>query len=54
MADLKRRKLAGLATAMAGSVMAGTNAQGAPILTDPILMKAHQEIEWVNPMGNAA
>ena len=39
MADLKRRKLAGLATAMAGSVMAGTNAQGAPILTDPILMK---------------
>lgn len=39
MADLKRRKLAGLATAMAGSVMAGTNVQGAPILTDPILMK---------------
>jgi carboxymethylenebutenolidase len=39
MATLKRRTLAGLATAMAGSVMAGAEVQGAPVVTDPALIK---------------
>lgn len=43
MAELKRRTLAGLATALAGSVVAGANAQGnakgAPTVTDPMLIK---------------
>ena len=43
MPELKRRTLAGLATALAGSVVAGANAQsntkGAPPVTDPMLIK---------------
>jgi carboxymethylenebutenolidase len=39
MPELKRRTLAGLATAMAGSVVAGANAKGAPTVTDPMLIK---------------
>jgi len=43
MPELRRRTLAGLATAMAGSVVTGANAQGntkgAPTVTDPTLIK---------------
>jgi carboxymethylenebutenolidase len=43
MAELKRRTLAGLATAVAGSVVTSANAQGnangAPTVTDPNLIK---------------
>ena len=39
MPELKRRTLAGLATALAGSVVAGANAKGAPAVTDPMLIK---------------
>ncbi len=39
MAELRRRTVAGLAIAVAGNVMAGTNARGAPIVTDSMLVK---------------
>jgi carboxymethylenebutenolidase len=39
MAKLTRRKFAGLATAMAGSLTVSTHVEGAPILTDPTLTK---------------
>lgn len=39
MPSLKRRSLAGLAAALAGSVVAGRGIQGKTVVTDPALMK---------------